>query len=139
MRRGFPDSLAARIVLAAVAGALSTSVCGCWPWHPSEPTPQEQYLHALSRGQSAQASQIWLHMSPQDRIKWDTSQGISPSASPDEIKSQVMKHYQEQMGEQNGDQEENVGIGSPDLGAAGLDALPKLATPPPEVPPPDSN
>jgi hypothetical protein len=139
MRRGSSGSVAARIALAAFAGALSIGVAGCWPWHHSEPTPQEQYLHALSSGQSAQASQIWLNMSPEDRIKWDTSQGVQPSASPEEIKSQVMKHYQEQMGEQNGDQDENIETVSPDLGGGGLDALPKLATPPPQSPPPDSN
>jgi hypothetical protein len=138
MRRGFSDWLAARITLAAVVCALSTGVCGCWPWHHSGPTPQEQYLHALSRGQSAQASQIWLNMSPQDRINWDTSQGISASASPDQIKSQVMKHYQEQMGGQTGDQNETIENVSPDLGGGGLDQLPKLATPP-QSPPPDSN
>ncbi len=139
MKRGCSDSLAARIALAAVVCALSTGVWGCWPWHHSAPTPQEQYLHALSRGQSAQASQIWLNMSPQDRIKWDTSQGYSSSASSDQIKSQVMKHYQEQMSGQNGDQDETIENVSPDLGGGGLDQLPKLATPPPQSPPPDSN
>jgi hypothetical protein len=139
MQRHFSVSLPARIAFAAIACALATGACGCWPWHHSEPTPQEQYLHALSRGQSAQASQIWLNMSPQDRIKWDTSQGIQPSASPGEIKTQVMKHYQEQMGGENGDQDESIENVSPDLGGGGLGALPKLATPPPQSAPPDSN
>jgi hypothetical protein len=138
MRRGFSGSPAARIALRAIACALLIGVCGCWPWHHSGPTPQEQYLHALSRGQSAQASQIWLKMSPQDRINWDTSQGIKPSASPDEIKSQVMKHYQKQMNGQVGDQDENIENVSPELGGGALGELPKLATPP-QAPPADSN
>jgi hypothetical protein len=119
--------------------ALPIGAGGCWPWHHSEPTPQEQYLHALSRGQSAQASQIWLHMSPQDRINWDTSQGMQSSASPEQIKSEVMKHYQEQMSGQNGNQDETIENVSPDLGGGGLDQLPKLATPPQQPRPPDSN
>ena len=30
-------------------------------------SPQQQYTEALMRGNSMQASQIWLHMSPEDR------------------------------------------------------------------------
>jgi hypothetical protein len=143
MRGGFQDLLGAKIARAAVLCAVAIGLCGCWPWHHSGPTPQEQYLHALSSGQSAQASQIWLNMSPQDRIRWDTSQGLKPSASPQEIQSQVMKHYQEQMngqaGAQTGDHEESIENAAPDLGGGGLGTLPKLATPPPRETPPDSN
>jgi hypothetical protein len=75
-------------------------------------------------------------MSPQDRIKWDTSQGLAPSASPEEIKKQVMKHYMDQMGGATGDQDESIENVSPDLGGGGLGALPKVATPPPAAPVP---
>jgi hypothetical protein len=135
MGRRLSQSLAARIAVRALACALAAGAAGCWPWHHSEPTPQQQYLDALSRGQSAQASQIWLNMSQEDRIKWATSQGVSPSISPEDVKNQVMKHYSDKMGGDTGDNGESIENVAPDLGGAGLGKLPELATPPP----PDSN
>jgi hypothetical protein len=139
MNRGRSQSLGARIAIRALACLLAAGLGGCWPWHHSEPTPQQQYLNALSRGQSAQASQIWLNMSPEDRIKWATSQGVSPSVSPEDVKNQVMKHYSDKMGGDMGGDDETIENVAPDLGGGGLGDLPKLATPPPQTPPPDSN
>lgn len=118
--------------------AVAIGISGCWPWHHSGPTPQEQYLQAISRGRSAQASQIWLNMSPQDRLKWDTGQGIKPSASPEEVKKRVMQHYMGQMNGQIGKQDETIENLTPNMGG-GLQELPKLANPPPQNPPPASN
>ncbi|MGH7247384.1 MAG: hypothetical protein ACREH9_04695, partial [Pseudomonadota bacterium] len=96
--------------------------------------PQQQYLDALNHGHSAQASQIWLSMSPQDREKWARSEGVSPQVAPDEIKKQVMQHYEDEAGsEQEGDS--GVSQIAPAAGA-GLQNLPSLTAAPNSPPPP---
>ncbi|MFZ0657099.1 MAG: hypothetical protein WBE78_18935 [Candidatus Binataceae bacterium] len=116
-------------VLAALACAIA--LAGCWPFGHSA-TPQQQYLDALNHGHSAEASQIWLNMSPEDRAKWARSEGVSPQVSPDEIKKQVMQHYQDQVGsEQEGDS--GVTQIMP-AGGAGLQNLPSIAAPPNSAP-----
>ncbi len=121
-------------LIAALACAFALS--GCWPFGHSGPTPQQQYLDALNHGHSAEASQIWLNMSPDDRAKWARSEGVSPQVSPDEIKKQVMQHYQDEAGsEQEGDSGVTQIVPA---GGAGLQNLPSIAAPqnsPPPAPP----
>jgi len=101
-------------------------MAGCWPWH-SGPTPQQQYLDALNHGHSAEASQIWLNMTPENREKWARGEGVSPQTSPGEIKQQIMQHYQDQTG---GEQEGQSGVTQIQPAAgAGLQNLPALAAP----------
>ncbi|HUY27377.1 MAG TPA: hypothetical protein VMV27_08150 [Candidatus Binataceae bacterium] len=108
-------------------------MAGCWPFAHRGPTPQQQYLDALNHGHSAQASQIWLTMTPEDREKWARSEGLSPQTSPGEIKNQIMQHYQDQAG---GEQEGQSGVTQiqPAQGA-GLQNLPALAAPETSAPP----
>ncbi len=51
------------------------------------------------RGNSMQASQIWLNMSPEDRLKFSRGEGIKPdTASQENVKQQIINHYQQQLG-----------------------------------------
>ncbi|MHB8381007.1 MAG: hypothetical protein ACYDC3_01525 [Candidatus Binataceae bacterium] len=116
-----------RALRAIAALACSLAVAGCWPFGHSGPTPQQQYLDALNHGHSAEASQIWLTMSPEDRAKWARSEGVAPQVSPDEIKKQVMQHYQNEAGsEQEGDSGVTRIVPA---GGAGLQNLPSMAPP----------
>lgn len=113
--------------------ACAAAITGCWPFGHRGPTPQQQYLDALNHGHSAEASQLWLTMSPEDRQKWARSEGVSPQVSPAEIKKQVMQHYQDEVGsEQEGDS--GVTQIAP-AGAAGLGNLPSLVAPVNPAPP----
>jgi hypothetical protein len=120
--------LALRIVVAVACVAAA----GCWPWHQSE-TPQQRFIEALSRGQSAQASQIWLKMSAQDKVKFAQSQGMESGANPDEVNKLVVKHYEDQAqgteGAQDTGGETVEGLGAP-IGGASLQNLPGLTNPP---------
>ena len=49
------------------------------------PTPQQQFLDALNRGNPAEASQIWLTMTPDDRDKFRRGEGMTPAASSEEV------------------------------------------------------
>ena len=49
---------------------------------------------ALQRGNSMQASQIWLNMSADDRANMSHSQGFKPATSPEEIKAKLMAQQQ---------------------------------------------
>lgn len=125
------SSLRAAGFRAVAALACALAIAGCWPFG-HRPTPQQQYLDALNHGHSAEASQLWLNMSPEDRAKWARSEGVSPQVSPGEIKKQVMQHYQDEVGsEQEGDS--GVTQIMP-AGGAGLQNLPSLAAPPNSAP-----
>ncbi len=53
-------------------------------------------------GNAMAASQIWLNMSPDDRIKFSRGEGIAPDASQAEnTKRQIMNHYEREMQDQN--------------------------------------
>ncbi len=68
----------------AAATALILALSGC-SLFGGAPTPQQQFLDALNRGNSAQASQIWLGMTPDDRDKFRRGEGMTPAASSDEV------------------------------------------------------
>ncbi|MGH7906543.1 MAG: hypothetical protein ACREP6_07920 [Candidatus Binataceae bacterium] len=55
--------------------ALAAICSGCWPFNHGE-TPQQDFVQALRHGNSAQASEIWLKMSLEDRLKLQRGQGI---------------------------------------------------------------
>ncbi|HVA76737.1 MAG TPA: hypothetical protein VNF27_02515 [Candidatus Binataceae bacterium] len=120
-------------VWGAVFGAIAPLACaialaGCWPFGNHGPTVQQQYLDALNHGHSAEASQIWLNMSSEDREKWARSEGVSPQVSPAEVKKQVMQHYQDEVGSE---QEGDTGVTQiAPAGGAGLQNLPSLTAPP---------
>jgi len=121
------SNLRAAAVRAIALLACTLALAGCWPFGHSGPTAQQQYLDALNHGHSAEASQIWLNMSAEDRAKWARSEGVSPQVSPGEIKKQVMQHYQDEAGsEQEGDGGVTRIVPA---GGAGLQNLPQLVAP----------
>lgn len=69
----------------------ATMLWGCW----SSPSPQQRFANALMRGNSMQASQIWLHMSPEDRVKFSRGEGVTPGdAYKQQVKQALLNHYQ---------------------------------------------
>jgi hypothetical protein len=87
------------VLAAACVVSLAASGCFLWPWHHDEKSPQQQYAEALMRGNSMQASHLWLTMSPEDRIKFARGQGFTgyDDKSKDEVKRQVLNHYENEM------------------------------------------
>jgi redox-sensitive bicupin YhaK (pirin superfamily) len=56
------------------------------------------------RGNSMQASQVWLNMSPEDRMKFARGEGIQPDQATEkrDIQQMMMKHSENQSGEASG-------------------------------------
>jgi redox-sensitive bicupin YhaK (pirin superfamily) len=76
---------------------LSTA-SGCFLFHKK--SPQQQYTEALMRGNSMQASQLWLNMSPDDRMKFARGEGFKADESTKkDVQQMMMSHYQNQAGE----------------------------------------
>ncbi len=71
--------------------ACAIVLAGC-----SHETQQQKFMDAMSHGNSAQASQIWLHMDAKSRADFSHSEGMQPNTSPDDVKKQVMQHYQDE-------------------------------------------
>ncbi|MGH7812962.1 MAG: hypothetical protein ACREQI_03055 [Candidatus Binataceae bacterium] len=121
------------IVLAA--GALCCA--GCWPWHRG-PTPQQQFFNAISRGNGAQATQIWLHMSGGERAALVRGEGVKPQISQQAAAQKIMRHEAEQMGASLEPGGETAEV--PEPAPAGLEELPKYlgarngGSPPASVP-----
>ncbi len=111
----------------AAAMALILAVSGCSLFGRGRQTPQQQFLDALNRGNSAEASQIWLGMTPEDRNKFRLGQGMTPAASPEEITKMISEQG---LDANNGP----ITIG-PHTGACLLD-LPSAATPTAPAPAP---
>ena len=85
--------------MASAAGAaIAVNVAGCALFHRGE-TPQQQFIEALGRGNSTQASYIWNNMSPQDRAKFERGDGINAKVDPNAVPAQIEDHQVEQAGE----------------------------------------
>ena len=121
--------MAARIrsaFLLSVA-ACGVALTGCW----HSETPQQKFIDAMNHGNTAQASQIWLNMDAGDRADFSHGQGMQPDVSTDEIKKQVMEHYQKEQ-EAGGDGEngdEIVDRPAPMVHLGGLQSLPEYVAP----------
>ena len=102
------------------------SLAGCWPFHRG-PTPQQQFLDALKTGRTADANQIWQNMTPEDRLKFQTGQGMTQEANPDEVKQKIAQHYQDQTGS-DADPGASIEQTMPGLGGS-LQNLPNLLPP----------
>ena len=88
-----------RWAMAAVIGLMALGGSGCFLWHSK--SPQQQYTEALMRGNSMEASQVWLNMSAEDRMKFARGEGIKPDDSvAKDAQQQIMNHYQDEMGEE---------------------------------------
>jgi hypothetical protein len=123
--------------------ACTIALAGC-----SHETQQQKFMDAISHGNSAQASQIWLHMDAQSRADFSHNEGMTPNTSPDDVKKQVMQHYQDKMGGHE-DSDGSVENPTPNVIPGGLESLPEWAGPtgappqavtvPAETEPPPSN
>lgn len=85
-----------RLTILALSSVLSLAASGCFLWHHDKP-PQQQYAEALMRGNSMQASQLWLNMSAEDRMKFARGEGIAPDQSKSDAKQQIMNHFEDEM------------------------------------------
>ena len=124
--------------------ACVIALAGC-----SHETQQQKFMDAMSHGNSAQASQIWLHMDASSRADFSHNEGMQPNTSPDDVKKQIMQHYQDEAGSDNDNNGETVEKPTPNVHLGGLESLPERVGPtgappqavtvPPETapPPPD--
>ena len=119
-------------------------LAGCW----SHETQQQKFVDAMNHGNGAQASQIWLHMDAKSRADFSHNEGMTPNTSPDDVKKQVMQHYQDKLGGDE-DNDESVEKPTPNVHLGGLESLPEWVGPtgappqavtvPPETAPTPSN
>src|ERR1700692_4922070 len=101
----------------SVISFLSIAASGCFLWHSK--SPQQQYTEALMRGNSMEASQVWLNMSAEDRMKFARGEGINPDDSvAKDAQQQIMNHYQDETGEGPSNAEEMEQQMSTPLGAS---------------------
>lgn len=82
-----------RFIAIAPLVACAIAFSGCWPFNRTP--PQQEYFNALKIGNSAQASQLWLQMTPDQRAKFARGEGIRPSVSHDEVQQAIDEHYSE--------------------------------------------
>ena len=115
-------------VVVAVA-ICAVSVAGCWPWHKKTEPPQQQFMEALSRGNGAQASEIWRNMDAESRANWAHSEGMHPMVPPDEVKKQVIEHYLKEAGHGDDTGDASVENAVPHVGHGGLESLPEYTGP----------
>ncbi len=84
---------------------------GCASIGHSGPPAQQQYFDALKLGNAAQASQIWLRMTPEERMKFERGQDIRPSTSPQEVQRAVVEHYAEHADDEDDSTPKQVELG----------------------------
>jgi hypothetical protein len=118
IQRAFGFSIAACVI----------ALAGC-----SHETQQQKFLDAMSHGNSAQASQIWLHMDAKSRVDFSHNEGLQPNTSPDDVKKQVMQHYQDELGKDE-DSGETIEKPTPNVHLGGLESLPEWVGPTGEPP-----
>lgn len=109
------------VVLIAVSAII---LAGCW----HRETDQQKFMEAMNHGNSAQASQLWLNMDAKSRADFSHSQGMQPNLSSDEVKKQLTKHYKDQMGDED-DNQETIEQPTPNVHLGGLESLPEWVGP----------
>ncbi len=107
---------------------LSIATCAIVLAGCSHETQQQKFVDAMSHGNSAQASQIWLHMDAKSRADFSHNEGMQPNTSPDDVKKQVMEHYQDEMGKED-ESGETVEKPTPNVHLGGLESLPEWVGP----------
>ena len=100
-----PTGVARAVLIAIALIALAAGASGCFLFHHE--SDQQKFLDALNRGNAAEASQMWLTMSPDTRANLSHSQGMTPNLSPEEIQAQVLRHEKEKA-QAEGDDTESV-------------------------------
>jgi hypothetical protein len=73
------------VILAMVAAGPGCSLSR------HRPSPQQQFLGAMQRGNSAQASQLWLSMSAADRANFAHGIGFRPETSPADVQAELTR------------------------------------------------
>jgi hypothetical protein len=107
-----------QIVAATLLCLLNFSAQGCSLFHHGDP-PQQQFMNALNRGNGAQASQVWLTMSAEDRANFTHNIGLKPNLDKNEIGRDLLKHQQEAQAKKNADDPDPLSTG--EYGDAGSD------------------
>jgi hypothetical protein len=118
--------MGAKIQRAFVLSIVSCAIAlaGCW----SHETQQQKFVDAMNHGNGAQASQIWLHMDAKSRADFSHNEGMKPNTSPDDVKKQVMQHYQDKLGSDE-DSDESIEKPTPNVHLGGLESLPEWVGP----------
>ncbi len=82
---------------ALVIIAPAVALAGCWLMKPDQ-TPRQEFAEALMHGNSMRASQVWLQMSPEDRLKFSRGESLAsdPNAK-DEVKREILNRYQARL------------------------------------------
>lgn len=114
-----PSKTKSTFVLLIAASALALAGC----WHTE--TDQQKFMDAMSHGNSAQASQIWLHMDAKSRADFSHSEGMQPDISSDEVKKQLTEHQLDKVE----DSDETVEHPTPNVHLGGLQSLPEWVGP----------
>jgi hypothetical protein len=110
--------------LPAIWMAFALSACSLA--HRGESTPQQQFLDTLNRGNAAQASQLWLNMSGEDRQKFERGEGIKPNLTPEQTKRLIIQSWEQKQAEEGAQSEEGAQLTVPQIGNAGLESLPEF-------------
>jgi hypothetical protein len=110
--------------LTLIFATCAIVLMGCW----SHETQQQKFMDAMNHGNSAQANQIWLKMDAKSRADFSHNQGMSPNVSPDDVKKQVMQHYQDKIGG-NEDSDETIEKPTSNVHLGGLESLPEYVGP----------
>src|SRR3984957_20132779 len=121
-----PPKIKLAITLTLAVGAFALAGCS------SHETQQQKFVDAMNHGNAAQANQIWLHMNAESRADFSHGEGIKPDTSPDDVKKQVMQHYQDKLGsdDQNDNSCETTEKPPPTVHRGGWETLPEWAGPP---------
>jgi hypothetical protein len=98
--------------------ACAVAFSGCWPFNRTP--PQQEYFNALKIGNSAQASQLWLQMTPDQRAKFERGEDIRPSVSNKDVQQAIDEHYSEQS--DGGSAPKHIDLAPPDAGLQDLPA-----------------
>ena len=117
-----------RAVVVALA-VCAIGAAGCWPWKKKAEPPQQQFMEALSRGNAAQANEIWRNMDAESRANWAHSEGMHPMVPPDEVKQQIIKQYMKHAGQGDESGDASVENAVPQIGHGGLESLPEYVGP----------
>jgi hypothetical protein len=96
-----------RIIGATLLCLLNFGAQGCSLFHHGQP-PQQKFMNALNRGNGAEASQVWLTMSAEDRSNLTHSVGFKPNIDKDDIGRALLKHQQEEEAKKNADDPDSM-------------------------------
>ena len=131
-----PEKIKRAFVLSITTCAIALAGC-------SRQTQQQKFVDAMNHGNAAQANQIWLHMDAESRADFSHSQGMTPETYPDDVKKQVMQHYQDKLGSEGENSDETIEKPTPNVHLGGLESLPEwvgpTGAPPQKVTLPDKN